>query len=38
MIFLAVLIIFILVGIFGVLNRIYEDIRAIRNWYGKDQK
>ena len=38
MIFLAVLIIFILVGIFGVLHRIHEDIRSIRNWYCEDQK
>ena len=38
MIFLTVLIISILIGTFGVLHRIRDDIRSIRNWYCEDQK
>ena len=38
MIFLAATACIVLLGIYRVLHRIHEDIRAIRNWYGKDQK
>lgn len=38
MIFLTAFILFVLIGICHVLNRIHEDIRSIRNWYCEDQK
>lgn len=38
MIFLAALCLLVLVGIHRTLDRIADDIRAIRNWYCEDQK